>query len=61
MSVFQILCTITVLYVTADLIASWYVVRRLGGIRAAWSQIRVNIHAWRSGNGDDQSDNSFEK
>ena len=39
----EILCAIAVIYVTADLVISAYVVHRRGGIKATIADIRSNL------------------
>lgn len=50
----ELLCVIGVIYVTVDLLGSAYLVRRFGGFRATWRQVKANIRSdWRTTDGDE--------
>lgn len=54
---FEIICVIGVIYVTVDLLGSAYLVRRFGGFRATWRQVKANIRSdWRTDDGDECPD-----
>lgn len=46
---FEVLCTIAVIYIAVDLLGSAYLIRRFGGIRGTVAQIRSN---WAQATGD---------
>ncbi len=41
----EVFCVGAVIYVTLDLLGSAYLIRRLGGFRATWQQVMVNIRS----------------
>ncbi len=53
---FEVLCSIAVIYVAVDLLGSAYLIRRLGGIRATMSHIQRNWNQATGGDDDERDD-----